>query len=95
VKGADFSKGEQEFRRMEAILRGMTLKERRNPQILNAKRRQRIAKGSGVQVSDVNNLLRRFDEMQQMMRKLGKMQKMLGKFGGKLPMMPGMGGFRG
>jgi signal recognition particle subunit SRP54 len=95
VKGADFSKGEQEFRRMEAILRGMTPVERRNPQILNAKRRQRIAKGSGVQVSDVNNLLRRFDDMQQMMRKLGKMQKMLGKFGGKMPMMPGMGGFRG
>jgi hypothetical protein len=54
-----------------------------------------IAKGSGVQVSDVNNLLKRFEDMQQMMRKLGKMQKMMGKFGGKMPMMSGMGGFRG
>jgi signal recognition particle subunit SRP54 len=73
----------------------MTPKERQTPNILNARRRLRIAKGSGVQVSDVNNLLKRFDDMQQMMRKLGKMQKMMGKFGGKLPMMPGMGGFRG
>ena len=95
IKGADLSKSETEFRRMEAILRGMTPGERRSPAILNAKRRQRIAKGSGVQVSDVNNLIKRFEDMQQMMRKLGKLQKMMGKFGGKLPMMPGMGGFGG
>jgi signal recognition particle subunit SRP54 len=95
LKGADLSKSEKEFRRMEAIMRGMTPKERQTPSILNARRRLRIAKGSGVQVSDVNNLLKRFDDMQQMMRKLGKMQKMMGKFGGKMPMMPGMGGFRG
>ena len=40
-----------------------------------------------MQVSDVNNLLKRFDDMQQMMRKLGKMQKMMGKMGGKMPGM--------
>jgi signal recognition particle subunit SRP54 len=95
IKGADLSRSETEFRRMEAILRGMTPGERRSPAILNARRRQRIAKGSGVQVSDVNNLIKRFEDMQQMMRKLGKLQKMMGKFGGKLPMMPGMGGFGG
>ena len=89
LKGADLSKSEKEFRRMEGILCAMTPKERATPQILNAKRRIRIAKGSGVHVAEVNNVLRRFDEMQGMMKKLGKMQKMLGKFGGKLPAMPG------
>ena len=92
VKGADFSKSEKEFRRMEGILCAMTPGERKTPQILNARRRQRIAKGSGVNVAEVNTVLRRFDEMQQMMRKLGKFQKMMGKFGGKMPggKMPGM-----
>ena len=90
IKGVDMSKSEREFRRMEGILCAMTPKERATPQLLNAKRRQRIAKGSGVNVAEVNNVLRRFDEMQGMMKKLGKMQKMLGKFGGKIPGMPGM-----
>ncbi len=97
VKGADLSKSEREFRRMEGILCGMTPKERAHPEILNAKRRQRIAKGSGVTVTEVNNMLRRFEEMREMMRKMGKMQKMLGKLGGKMPAglggMGGMGGF--
>ena len=52
-----------------------------------AKRRIRIAKGSGVTVSEVNNLLNRFSQMQQMMKKMGKFQKMMGRMGG---MMPGM-----
>jgi signal recognition particle subunit SRP54 len=90
IKGVDMRKSERDFRRMEGIICGMTPKERRNPQILNAKRRQRIAKGSGVTVAEVNTLLRRFEEMQGMMKKLGKMQKMMGKFGGKLPPMPSM-----
>ena len=92
VKGADLSKSEREFRRMEGILCAMTPAERTTPQILNARRRQRIAKGSGVNVAEVNNVLRKFDEMREMMRKLGRFQKMLGKFGGKMPAMPG--GFR-
>ena len=95
MKGADLSKGEKEFRRMEGILCAMTPGERKSPQLLNAKRRQRIAKGSGVNVAEVNNVLRRFDEMKEMMKKLGKLQKMMGKFGGKLPSMPGMGGMGG
>jgi signal recognition particle subunit SRP54 len=95
MKGADLSKGEKEFRRMEGILCAMTPVERKTPQLLNAKRRQRIAKGSGVNVAEVNNVLRRFDEMKEMMKKLGKLQKMMGKFGGKLPSMPGMGGMGG
>ena len=88
IKGADLSKSEREFKRMEGILCAMTPKERNHPEILNGKRRIRIAKGSGVNVAEVNNLLKRFDEMRDMMRKMNKFQKMMGKFGGK---MPGMG----
>jgi signal recognition particle subunit SRP54 len=87
VKGADLSKSEKEFRRMEGILCAMTPSERATPQILNARRRQRIAKGSGVNVAEVNNVLRKFDEMREMMKKLGRFQKMMGKFGGKIPGM--------
>lgn len=85
LKGADLNRSEKEFRRMEGILCAMTHQERHSPQILNARRRQRIAKGSGVSVAEVNNVLRRFDEMQQMMRKMGKFQKMMAKFGGGFP----------
>jgi len=95
LKGANLAQGEKEFRRMEGILCAMTPGERQSPQILNAKRRQRIAKGSGVHVAEVNNVLRRFDEMREMMKKLGKFQKMMGRFGGKMPAMPGMGGMGG
>ena len=89
LKGQDMSKQEKEFRRMEGIICGMTLKERRSPQILNAKRRIRIAKGSGVTVAEVNNLLNKFNQMQQMMKKMGKFQKMMTKMGGGMPGMFG------
>ncbi len=91
VKGADLSKSEKEFRRMEGILCAMTPKERATPQILNARRRQRIARGSGVTVAEVNSLLRKFEEMREMMKKLGRFQKMMGRMGGKMPSLPGMG----
>jgi signal recognition particle subunit SRP54 len=89
LKGADLGKQEKEFKRMEGIICAMTPQERRAPQILNAKRRIRIAKGSGVQVSEVNNLLNRFSQMQQMMKKMGKFSKIIGRMGG-MPGMPGM-----
>jgi signal recognition particle subunit SRP54 len=87
LKTADLSKSEKEFKRMEGMICAMTPKERKHPQILNAKRRLRIAKGSGVQVSELNNLLNRFGQMQQMMKKMGKFQKMMARSGG---IMPGM-----
>jgi signal recognition particle subunit SRP54 len=87
LKGADMGKHEKEFKRMEGIICAMTAQERRAPQILNAKRRIRIAKGSGVPVSEVNNLLNRFSQMQQMMKKMGKFSKMMARMGG-LPGMP-------
>jgi signal recognition particle subunit SRP54 len=60
----------------------MTPQERRNPHLLNAKRRVRIAKGSGVTVTEVNTMLNKFNQMQQMMKKMGKFQRMMGKMGG-------------
>ena len=83
----DLSKQEKEFKRMEAMICGMTPKERLNPAILNAKRRIRIAKGSGVSVTELNTLLNKFGQMQQMMKKMGKFQKMMAKMGGGLPGM--------
>jgi len=83
----DLSKQEKEFRRMEGMVCAMTLQERRNPGILNAKRRQRIAKGSGVAVSELNTLLNRFAQMQQMMKKMGKFSRMMSRMGGQLPGM--------
>ena len=81
----DLSKQEKEFKRMEAMICGMTPQERRSPQILNAKRRVRIAKGSGVSVTELNTMLNKFGQMQQMMKKMGKFQKMMARMGGGLP----------
>ncbi|MBI4661763.1 MAG: signal recognition particle protein [Verrucomicrobia bacterium] len=85
LQNTDLNKSEKEFRRMEGMICAMTPQERRHPQILNAKRRQRIAKGSGVSVAELNNLLNRFNQMQQMMRKMGKLQKMMRRMGGVMP----------
>lgn len=89
IPSSDLSKQEKEFKRWEGMICAMTLQERRSPQILNAKRRIRIAKGSGVTVSEVNNLLNRFSQMQQAMKKMGKFQKMMSRMGGGLPGMMG------
>src|SRR5215813_6451979 len=82
LKNSDLSKQEKEFRHMEAMICAMTFQERRNPHILNAKRRQRIAKGSGVSVTELNTMLNKFSQMQQMMKKMGKFQKMMARMGG-------------
>jgi signal recognition particle subunit SRP54 len=55
----------------------MTKEERTRPDILNARRRQRIARGSGSTVTEVNDLLRRFDQMRKLMKNAGKMKKMM------------------
>jgi signal recognition particle subunit SRP54 len=85
LKGQDLSKQEKEFVHMEAMICSMTPQERRQPQILNAKRRIRIAKGSGVTVAQLNTMLNKFGEMQAMMKKMGKFQKMMMKRGGAMP----------
>ena len=79
---------EREMDRVEAIIKSMTPQERRQPRILNGSRRARVARGSGTQVSDVNQLIERFTEAQKMMRAIRR-------GGGGMPGMPGLPGFPG
>ncbi|MFN8104722.1 MAG: signal recognition particle protein [Acidimicrobiia bacterium] len=87
LKGAEIDEGD--MTKIEAIIQSMTLEERNNPQLVKASRRQRIARGSGTTVQDVNELLKEFRQVQQMMKGLlgGKKSKLLRSLGG-LP--PGM-----
>jgi signal recognition particle subunit SRP54 len=87
IKPEQLDQQQKEFKRMEGIICAMTPQERRNPNLLNAKRRIRIANGSGVKVAEVNTLMNKFGQMQQMMKKFGKMQKMMGRMGGRMPGM--------
>ena len=64
------------FKGIEAIIRSMTTFERENPTVINGSRRQRIAKGSGTTVNDVNKLLKQFEDMRKMMRMFGDKNKM-------------------
>src|SRR2546428_13957508 len=68
---------EKQLKRTEAIVLSMTSEERTRPQILNARRRQRIARGSGSTVTEVNDLIRRFDQMKKMMKSAGRMKRTL------------------
>ena len=92
MKGAE---PEKEMARTEAIISSMTMKERRNPDLLNGSRRARIAKGAGVSVQQVNQLVRQFEQMRQMMKGMmgggmPKMPKMPGMPAGMTPKMPKM-----
>lgn len=73
------------MKRVEAIIYSMTLQERRDPKILNGSRKAGIAKGSGVSVSDINRLIKQFEQMKQMMKMLtiGAIPG-LGRMGGKI-----------
>ncbi|MFO8023963.1 signal recognition particle protein [Thiohalophilus sp.] len=88
----DAAAGEQQVKRMEAIIRSMTPAERRKPDLIKGSRKRRIAGGSGTQIQDVNRLLKQFTQMQKMMKKMkgGGMAKMMRglKGGGNLP--PGL-----
>ena len=72
---------EERLTRVEAIINSMTLEERNKPKILNASRRKRIARGSGVEVRDVNDVIKQYRQMQKMMDQLKK---------GNFPKIPGM-----
>ena len=74
-----FSVDEKQLKRIEAIVLSMTPGERKRPDILNARRRQRIARGSGTSVTEVNTLLQRFGQMRKLMKNAGKMKKMLAR----------------
>ena len=82
----DLAPAEKEMKKVEAVIQSMTREERKKPEILKASRKKRIAKGSGVEVSDVNKLLKQFDQMKQVMKMFSN---------GNFPQMPGMMGGRG
>ena len=73
----DLNVDEKQITRTEAIVLSMTDEERRRPDILNARRRQRIARGSGSSVTQVNDLLQRFNQMRKLMKNAGKMKRMM------------------
>lgn len=79
---------EKMLEKNKAIIQSMTPKERQNPDIINGSRRQRIAKGAGVQVSDVNTLIKQFNQSKEMMRMLKNPKA----YGGKLKMMKNLMG---
>ncbi len=72
--------GEREFRRMEAIMQSMTKAERKDPSLLNASRRKRIAAGSGTTVTQVNQLIKKYEESKKMLKQFNKGK--FGKYGG-------------
>ena len=83
----DLAPAEKEMKKVEAIIQSMTFEERKKPEILKASRKQRIAKGSGTEVADVNRLLKQFEQMKNMMKMFS---------GGKMPSFPSFpGGFKG
>jgi signal recognition particle subunit SRP54 len=82
----DLAPAEKEMKKVEAIIQSMTKEERKKPEILKASRKQRVAKGSGVEVSDVNKLLKQFEQMKEIMKMFSS---------GKFPQLPGMKGGKG
>ena len=68
MKGVDIEQSEKEFVHMEAIIRSMTKAERKNPTILNASRRKRISAGSGLPVSQINQLIKKYEDAKKMMK---------------------------
>lgn len=85
--GAASKVDDSQFRRMEAIINSMTMRERINPDVLNGSRKRRITMGSGTQIQDLNRLLKQHKQMQKMMKKM--------KGGGMANMMRGLGGMQG
>lgn len=82
----DLAPAEKEMKKVEAIIQSMTKEERKKPEILKASRKQRIAKGSGTEVADINRLLKQFEQMKAMMKMFS---------GGKMSSLPSFGGFKG
>ncbi len=75
-KDVDLAGSEKSMKRTEAIIHSMTLKERRNPKLLNYSRKQRVARGSGTTIQDVNKLLKSYDQMKDMMKQFNRKGKL-------------------
>ena len=79
----DTDAAEKQLARTEAIIQSMTIKERQNPKLMNPSRKHRIAKGAGVDIAEVNRLVKQFEQMQKMMKKMpGMMGGRRGRRGG-------------
>ena len=87
IKGLDID--DDSFKPVEAIIRSMTPKERQNPDIIDGRRRKRIADGSGRNITEVNNLMKQFEDMRKMMKQMNKMGGAKAAMGRMMP--PGMG----
>jgi signal recognition particle subunit SRP54 len=87
LKGLDID--DDSFKPVEAIIRSMTPKERQNPDIIDGRRRKRIADGSGRNITEVNNLMKQFEDMRKMMKQMNKMGGAKAAMGRMMP--PGMG----
>ena len=87
ANNVDPEEGNKSLNQTEAIINSMTKLERQKPEVIKAKRKIRIAAGSGVQVQDVNRLLKQFEEMQKMMKMFSKggIGKLMRGLGGRLP----------
>jgi signal recognition particle subunit SRP54 len=87
---ADMDRAERDVKRMEGIICSMTPLERRKPELLKATRKRRIAAGAGVQVQEVNRLLKQYEQMRDMMKKMkgGGLMKMMKRMGGMKGMLP-------
>ena len=95
MQGIDLEDSEKKMKQVKCIIQSMTFKERANPKLMNPSRKKRIASGAGVDISEVNRLVKQFEEMQKMMKQFGGGKgKHVSPFGGGFPGMgfPGMGG---
>jgi signal recognition particle subunit SRP54 len=81
AKEAQASVDRGDLKRTEAIIRSMTPRERRDPDVLNASRRRRIAAGSGTSIAEVNRLVKQFTDMQKVMKQLRGGRRIPGMFG--------------
>ena len=93
AKDVDLNRAEKDMMKKQGIIHSMTPLERAKPDLIKATRKRRIAAGAGVQVQEVNRMLKEFEQMQDMMKKMrgGGLMKMMKKLGG-MKGMPGMGG---
>ena len=95
MQGIDLEDSEKKMKQVKCIIQSMTFKERANPKLMNPSRKKRIASGAGVDISEVNKLVKQFEEMQKMMKQFGGGRGKHGSpFGGGFPGMgmKGMGG---
>ena len=93
--------GEKQFKKIEVIIQSMTPEERRNPQLMNSSRKKRLAKGTGLNIQEINGFITQFEQMRVMMKGMSDMKGLMGKMGSGLPnpanlgALGGFGGYKG